>query len=155
MTLDEVLAVYTDDLETEIALLRQVEALAAGQRTVFARGDLVDLAGLATGRAELMHQIAAVEARLAPWRSRIIANLPIARRSSAFAAAETRGREVQALARHLMDYDRRLLTDLEAALEQRRREAHELDTGGATLAAYRRVVAPAVARAGGLVDSRG
>ena len=53
-----------------------------------------------------------------------------------------------------MAADRKFLTDLEATLEGRRREVHDLDTGGATLAAYRRIVVPDVASAG-LFDSRG
>ena len=124
MTLDDVLAAYTDALEAEIAILRQVESLGDCQRAAFARGELVDLAGLANRRAELMDQFAAVETRLAPWRMRIVANLLIARASSAFPAVETRGRELQTLVQHVMDRDRRLLTDLEATLDQRRREAH-------------------------------
>ena len=154
MTLDDVLAAYTAGLESEIELLRQVESLADDQRAAFARGELVDLGGLAVRRAELMHHLSAIEARLSPWRNRILANLAIARRSLHFPAAETRGQETQALVRHLMDRDRRFLNDLEATLEDRRREAHALDTGGATLAAYRRVVAPSTAHAA-LVDSRG
>lgn len=154
MLLDDVLDAYTSGLEAEIALLRQVDALADGQRAAFARGEIVDLAGLATRRAELMHELSAAEARLAPWRARILANLPIAHRSAAFPAADARGREAQALVRQLVERDRSFLNDLESTLEHRRREVHDLDTGGATLAAYRRVVAPARASSG-LIDSRG
>ena len=155
MNLDDALPAYAAGLEAEMEILRQVESLAHTQRAMFGRGELVDLAGIATRRAELMHQLAAVETRLEPWRTRIVANLTTARRSPAFPAAESRGQDVQALVRRLMDHDRRLLTDLETTLEERRREVHDLDTGGATLAAYRRVVAPSVAHAGGLIDSRG
>ena len=155
MNLDDALTAYTAGLEAEAEILRQVEALAHNQRAMFGRGELIDLAGIAARRAELMHQLAAVDTRLEPWRTRIVANLTTARRSPAFAAAESRGQDVQDLVRRLMDHDRRLLTDLEATLEERRREAHDLETGGATLAAYRRVVSPSPAQAGGLVDSRG
>jgi len=155
MTLDDALTAYTAGLDAELEILRQVESLAHNQRAMFARAEIVDLAGIATRRAELMHQLAAVEAKLEPWRTRIVANLTTARRSAAFPAAESRGQDVQVLVRRLMDHDRRLLTDLEVTLEARRREAHDLETGGATLAAYRRVVAPSLAQAGGLVDSRG
>jgi hypothetical protein len=154
MTFDDVLVAYTAGLETEIALLRQVEALADGQRAAFARNELADLGSFAVRRADLMHQLAAVEARVSPCRARIVAGLAIARRAPAFAAAEMRGHEAQALIRQLVERDRCFLSDLEVTLEERRREVHDLGTGNATLAAYRRVVAPGCASAG-LVDSRG
>jgi hypothetical protein len=155
MTLDETLDAYTAGLAAEIELLRQVEGLADAQHAAFARGELMDLAGFAAARARLMHELAAAEARLEPWRTRIRANLAAARRCPGFAVADARSLDAQALVRRLVDHDRKFLGELETTLDARRREVQDLDTGGATLAAYRRVVAPAPIRAGGLVDSRG
>jgi hypothetical protein len=154
MTFDEVLVAYTAGLDAEIAILHQVEALGAEQRAVWARNELLPLGALATRRAALMHDLTAIEARIAPLRHRFRADLDRARRCPGYAEAEARGADVQALASTLMAADRQFLVDLEATLEGRRREAHDLDTGGATLAAYRRIVVPDVASAG-LFDSRG
>jgi hypothetical protein len=154
MTLDDALDAYAAGLDQVLLLLRQVDALAQAQRAAFARGELVDLAGFAARRAELMHKLSAEEARIAPWRARMQANQAVARRLPAFALAESRSREATRLIAELIDHDRAFLSDLEVTLEDRRREAHDLDTGGATLAAYRRVVAPSRESAG-LFDSRG
>ena len=71
-----------------------------------------------------------------------------------YAAAHARGQEAKALVHSLMAADRTFLNDLEATLETRRQEVHALDTGGATLAAYKRVVVPKVATAA-VFDTRG
>ncbi len=154
MTFDEVVVAYTAGLDAEIALLHQVEALAAEQRAVLARDELLPLGALATRRAALMHELAAVEGRIAPLRDRLRGDLERAIRTPGYGAAETRREEAQTLIYRLLAADRTLLTDLEASLASRRREAHDLDTGNATLAAYRRVVEPTLASAG-LFDQRG
>jgi hypothetical protein len=154
MTFDEALLAYGAGLDAAIAILRQVEALGAEQRSAWARNELLPLGALATRRAALMHDLAATESRIAPLRDRLRSDVDRASRTPGYAAAEARSRETQALVLRLMAADRTFLTDLETSLEARRREAHDLDTGGATLAAYRRIVAPAVDSAA-LVDRRG
>lgn len=154
MTFDEVVLAYTAGLDAEIAILQEVEALAAEQRAVWARDELLPLAALATRRAALMHDLAAVEARIVPLRHRLDHDLERALRTPGYAAAETRRQEAQTVIYRLMTADRKFLADLETSLESRRRDAHDLDTGNATLAAYRRVVVPTVASAG-LFDQRG
>jgi len=101
-----------------------------------------------------MHDLAATETRIAPLRDRLRSDLVRARRTPGYPRAEARSQEAQALIRTLMVADRKFLTDLEASLDARRREVQDLETGGATLAAYRRVVVPAVATAG-IFDRRG
>jgi hypothetical protein len=154
MTFDEAVLAYTAGLDAEIALLQQVEALAAEQRAVWARDELLPLGALATRRAALMHEIAAVDAQIAPLRDRLRSDLERARRTPGYGRTEARRQDAQTLIHRLMAADRTFLTDLEASLEARRREAHDLDTGGATLAAYRRVVVPTIGSAG-LFDQRG
>jgi hypothetical protein len=154
MQLADAIAAYAAGLETELELLRRVQALAREQRDCVARDHLAGLGGVATRRAALMNDLADAEARIAPFRERILAQLAEARRHAGFALADALGREAQALVRDVVDHDRAFLSDLEATLEHRRLEAHALDTGGATLAAYRRVVAPPPAHAN-LVDQRG
>jgi len=154
MTFDEAILAYAAGLDAQLALLRQIEALGAEQRAVWARDELLPLGALATRRAALMHELTALEARLAPLRDRFRTDLDRARRCPGYDAAEARRVDVQALAGTLMAADRRLLSDLETSLQARRREAHDLETGGATLAAYRRMVVPDIATAG-LFDTRG
>jgi hypothetical protein len=154
MQLDDVLAAYAAGLAAEIELLRKVDALAREQRDAWANNQLAGLGALATRRAQLMTELATTEDRIAPFRDHILARLAAAREAPAFAAAEARSQEAQALVRRLVENDRSFLSDLETTLEERRREVHTLDAGGATLAAYRRVVAPAPASAN-LVDQRG
>lgn len=154
MSLDEALAAYTTGLESEIACLRQVEALAQEQRAAWSRNDLLPLGALATRRAALMHDLAAIEARVAPLRDRLRVEPIRVRQRPGFGAADARTRQAQALVARLLTEDRSLLADLERTVELRRREAHDLDTGGATLAAYKRVVFPTVHSAG-LLDSVG
>ncbi len=154
MTFDEAVLAYTAGLDAEIGLLQQLEALGAEQRAVWARDELLPLGALATRRAALMHELAAVEARIAPLRDRLQTDLERALRTPGYPTAEIRRQEAQTLIYRLLAADRKLLTDLETSLESRRRESHDLDTGNATLAAYRRVVEPTLASAG-LFDQRG
>jgi hypothetical protein len=154
MSFAEVVAAYTAGLDAQLGLLRQVEALAAEQRGAWLRDELLPLGSLATRRAAVMHELAAVEARIAPLLDRLRTDLERALRTPGYDAAEARRQETRTAIFRLMAADRKFLTDLEASLDVRRREAHALDTGNATLAAYRRVVVPAVASAG-LVDQRG
>jgi hypothetical protein len=154
MQLDDVLAAYAAGLAAEIELLRQVDTLAREQRDAWANNHLAGLGALATRRAQLMTELAAAEDRIAPLRDHILARLAAARQAPAFADAEARSQEAQVLVRQLVENDRSFLIDLEGTLEERRREVHALEAGGATLAAYRRVVLPAPASAA-LVDQRG
>jgi hypothetical protein len=154
MTFDEVVLAYRAGLDAEVALLHQVEALAAEQRAVLGRDELLPLGALATRRAAVMHELAAVEARMAPLRDRLRSDPERALRTPGYGAAEARREEARTLIHRLLAADRTLLTDLETLLASRRQESHDLDTGNATLAAYRRVVVPTVDSAG-LFDQRG
>ena len=154
MTFDDALPAFIAGLDAELAILQQVEALGAEQRAAWARNELLPLGPLATRRAALMHDLAAIENRIAPLRASLRADLESACRTPGYPAAEAKARDVQAFALRLMTADRTFLADLEASLAGRRREAHDLETGGATLAAYRRVVSPTVDSAA-LVDQRG
>jgi len=154
MTFDELVVAYTAGLDAQMAILAQVEELATEQRATWSRNELLPLGGLATRRAALMHELAAVEARIAPLYDRLRADLERALRTPGYGVAEARRQEARGLIYRLMAADRKLLTDLETSLESRRRESHTIDTGNATLAAYRRVVVPTLGSAG-LFDQRG
>ena len=71
-----------------------------------------------------------------------------------FGPAQARHREAETLVRRITASDTRLVDELQTALVERRQLAHALETGGATLAAYRRVLTPTIASAE-LVDRLG
>jgi hypothetical protein len=154
MTLDDALTAYAAGLDAEMGLLQQVAALAADQRHASSDGDLDALAGLADRRAALMTALAEVESRIQPLRRLIIESLPHVTTRPGFGPAQARHREAQALVGRIAASDLRLVDELQAALVDRRQLAQALETGGATLAAYRRVLAPTIASAE-LVDRLG
>lgn len=154
MTLDDALTAYAAGLDAEMGLLQQVAALAADQRHASGDGDLDALAGLADRRAALMTALAEVESRIQPLRRFIVESLPHVTTCPGFGLAQARHRVAQALVGRIAASDSRLVDELQAALVDRRQLAQALETGGATLAAYRRVLAPTIASAE-LVDRLG
>ncbi len=154
MTLDDALAAYAAGLDSELALLRQVEALAAEQHDRITGSAFEEVASIADRRATLMADLAELERQLHPVRAQIVGNLPAARAAAGFGAASARHRTAEALVARIMAADRALVDQLQAALADRRELAHVLEAGGATLAAYRRVIAPGVGSAS-LVDRLG
>ena len=154
MLLDETLAAYTASLDSAIACLQQVEALAEEQRAAWTRNELLPLGALAARRAALMHDLAAIDTQVASLRDRLRGEPARVRQRPGFSTADARTRQARTIVDRVMAADRALLADLGQTVEARRREVHDLDTGGATLAAYKRVVIPAVQSAG-LLDSRG
>jgi hypothetical protein len=157
VTPDEIadaLNAYVAGLDAEIGLLRLVEGLAAAQRQVPESGDLSALAGFAERRNRVMAALADLEHSLHPIRALIVQHLALARTIASFDEAARRHRDAADLIAHIMSEDRTLMTLLEEALDVRRQLAHELDAGGTTLAAYRRVLTPAGGSTG-LVDQMG
>jgi hypothetical protein len=152
--ISDALTAYIAGLDAEIGLLRHVEALAAAQRHVPNSDDLTVFAGFAERRSRVMAALASLEHSLQPVRALIVEHLTLARSVEIFEEAVTRHREAADLITRIMSGDRTLMTLLEEALNVRRELAQSLEAGGATLAAYRRVLTPQIASAG-LVDTHG
>jgi hypothetical protein len=152
--ISDALTAYIAGLDAEIGLLRHVEALAAAQRHVPNSDDLAVFAGFAERRSRVMAALASLEHSLQPVRALIVEHLTLARSVEIFEEAVTRHREAADLITRIMSGDRTLMTLLEEALNVRRELAQSLEAGGATLAAYRRVLTPQIASAG-LVDTHG
>jgi hypothetical protein len=150
----DALTAYIAGLDAEIGLLRHVNALSAAQRGVPNSDDLTTLAGLAERRSRVMAALASLEHSLNPVRALIVQHLELARSVDVFDEAVRRHREAADLITRIMSGDRTLMTLLEEALSTRRELAQSLEAGGATLAAYRRVLTPQIASAG-LVDTHG
>jgi hypothetical protein len=154
MMLDDTLSAYAAGLEAEIGLLRQVATLAGEQRDVSGSAQIDLLGTLADRRADLMTALTEIETRLVPLRQAIVENLPHVTARPGFAQAQARHREAEALVGQITRSDAHLVDEIQSALLERRQLAQALETGGATLAAYRRVLSPTIASAE-LVDRRG
>lgn len=150
LTLDE----FRRGLEAELALLRQLQAVAVRQRDVSDAHDFDRFQVVSDERDRLTRNLLAMEstlaetrAALAGWREQA-ADIPVYGTILALRQASTD------LINDILTSDResmRVLADAEVA---RRAALSSLERGENTLAAYRRVLAPPATNAG-LLDSRG
>jgi hypothetical protein len=148
------LATYGAGLQAELALLHQLESLASSQREYSAHKDLEALTRLGDQRARLTAALVQIEHELKPARENIARYLGAARRFAVFSEVLKRHRMAGELVARILESDRELLHQLQAAEQVRREAAQAIETGEVTLNAYRRVLAPAVASVG-LINRRG
>lgn len=153
-TLAEVLHDYARGLQSEMALLRQVSGLSEAQRQATAGNDLDGLERVSTERDRLTTALVTLEAQLKPLRAVIAGNLDGARQQPGFGMVVDLHREAEGLVSSILHEDRSTLEALATAERTRRMAARAIEAGEATLAAYRRVVAPGPGSAS-LVDRRG
>jgi len=152
--LDEVLASYGDDLASLLAALERLVSLARSGREAAARNDADTLLHIVEERTEASAQIASLEPRIAALRRRIAEHIDLAGTSLSFPAIASRHREGEQLVNTVLALDRETLASLDHAERHRRDVALAIEAGEATLAAYRKVVAPPPFSAG-LIDRRG
>jgi hypothetical protein len=145
---------YRSGLERELGLLGELLSLATRQHDRLQAGDLLALPALAEGRARIMEALAAIEGRVRPVREFIAQRLDDARRLPGFDALVRLHREAEDLVTAIQARDRAILQDLETAGVARREAAQALEAGEATLAAYRKVLAPTPGSAA-IVDRHG
>jgi hypothetical protein len=148
------LATYGAGLQAELALLHQLEALASSQREYSTSKDLDALTRLGDQRARLTAALVQIEHELKPARETIARYLAAARRFAVFTEVLKRHKMAGELVARILESDRELLHQLQAAEQARREAAQAIETGEVTLNAYRRVIAPAVASVG-LINRRG
>jgi hypothetical protein len=148
------LTTYGAGLQAELALLHQLEGLALAQHEASAANDLDRLTAIGDERTRLMTALVRIEADLKPVREIIAAHLSVVRHLPFFEDTLVRHRQAGDLVARILDSDRQLLTQLQAAEQARREAAQAIEAGEVTLAAYRRVIAPSVASVG-LLDRRG
>ncbi len=148
------LATYGAGLQAEIALLHQLEALALSQREYSARNDLDALTRVGDQRGRVTAALVQIEHELKPAREAIAAHLAQARRFAVFSEVLKRHRMAGDLVARILESDRELLQQLQAAEQARREAAQAIETGEVTLNAYRRVLAPSVSSVG-LINRRG
>lgn len=157
MTRDELelrLEEFRKGLETELALLRQLQIVAAQQREISSARDFDRFKIVSDERDRLTRSLLAVEQglaesrdQLANWRTQA-AGIPVYGTILALRQASTD------LVNDILACDRDAMKVLADAELARRAAIASLERGGTTLAAYRKVLAPPVSNAG-LVDRRG
>jgi hypothetical protein len=145
---------YRSGLERELGLLGELLDLATRQRDRLQAGDLPALPALVEARARVMDALSAIEQRVRPLRDTIAQRIEDARRLPGFDALVRLHREAEGLVTAIQLADRTVLHDLETAGVARREALLALETGEATLAAYRKVLAPTPGSAA-IVDQHG
>jgi hypothetical protein len=152
--LSAVLADYGAGLDAAMRLLLQLEELAERQRALPLATDTNALTALVVVRQRLLDGLVALETQLRPLRERIMGQLDLARTVPGFQVVSERHRAVAAAVERIMAVDKESLEILQQADAQRRVDAQSVETAGATLAAYRRVLEGPQGTVG-LVDQRG
>jgi hypothetical protein len=133
---------YRAGLEAEIAMLRQLSALATRQSEAVAGQSSDTLDGLTDARDRVMASLVAVESQLKPIRQALSEQQTRLRHRAEFQDCVALHREAAALAESILAVDEASLHALREAEMARRVAAESLERGGSTLAAYRRVVMP-------------
>jgi hypothetical protein len=134
------LADYRTGLDAELQLLHQLETLATRQRDLPHPPGADDLTALGLERERQLAALLALETQLQPLRQRLLSSLPEARELPGFAGVAERHKRAGDLVALIMRLDRESLDILQKADQDRRAAAQSLETGEATLAAYRRIL---------------
>lgn len=145
---------FRKGLETELALLRQLQLVSAQQREISAARDFDRFKIVSDERDRLTRSLLAVEQGLADsrdhlteWRAQA-SGIPVYGTILALRQASTD------LVNEILACDREAMKVLADAETARRAAMASLERGENTLAAYRKVLAPPIQNAG-LVDRRG
>jgi hypothetical protein len=152
--LEQTVAAYGAGLEAELSLLRQLSGLADQEQRASARDDLEAVAELSDERERLMAGLLIVEDGIRPLRPVLAANREDATSIPAFTDVVALHRVASHLVATILSADQETLTTLRDASTRRKAATQAIESGGQTLTAYRRVIAPAVSNAA-LVDRRG
>lgn len=152
--LADALAQYRAGLEAQIALLEQLAAVAARQRSVTARRDFERLAAEGDERDRLTRALVTIEEGLQSVRGRMAGARIRAAAMGGYADAVDLRQRAAALVARILATDDESLQSLADAELARRAAVASLEQGETTLAAYRRVLAPSLGHAS-LVDRRG
>jgi hypothetical protein len=145
---------YRAGLEAEIALLRQLSALAARERETTASGELGPLDDITDARDRVMASLVSIESQLRPVRQTLAAARDRLRGVEAFDELRVLHDQAATLAEHIVSTDDHTRASLRDAELARRFASESLEKGESTLAAYRRVVAPELSQSA-LVDRKG
>ena len=157
MTTDELavaLPAYTAGIEAELALLGNLRRLAEQQRDASESRNLAEVNRAGDERERIMAALARLEHELKPIRLEIAAMQNEAKKLDGFEAISALHRTAASLVVEILQADENTLAQLKLAELTRRTIAQSVENGEPTLAAYRRVLTPALG-SGGLIDRRG
>ena len=152
--LEHATALYVAGIEAELVVLRRLERLSARQREASQHQDLHALQRIADERAQATSSLVELEQKLKPVRETLTLHQELARRQGSLDDLVALHRAAAHLVAAILVSDDQALHALREAELARRSAAHALESGHATLDAYRRVVAPPV-RGPTFVDHRG
>jgi hypothetical protein len=136
------LAEYRAGLDAELALLRQLDALSAHQRTAVTTGDVAALRDVHAARESVMRSLVEVEHELVPLRATLAQERHTLAGLREFQAVAALHAEAAAMVNRIIASDEQSKAALEQAELARRAAAIATEKGGTTLQAYRRVITP-------------
>lgn len=145
---------FRKGLETELVLLRQLQAVAAQQREVSAARDFDRFKIVSDERDRLTRSLLAIEEGLAGDRELLARQRERASSLPVYGTILALRQASSDLVNDILSSDQAAMQALADADVARRAALASLERGESTLAAYRRVLAPPVANAG-LVNTRG
>ena len=143
-----VLAEYARGLDDELRLLALLDEVASRQQSLPNTPEPADLTSLGAERARHLSALTALELQLTPRREQIASRLAEARQIAGFADVAEGHRRAAELVARIVARDAESLAVLEGADRDRRDAAHSIETGEATLAAYRRTLQQPASSAG-------
>lgn len=157
MTRDELeltLEEFRKGLETELALLRQLQVVAGQQREISAARDFDRFKLVSDERDRLTRSLLAVEQGLSEQREALSTHREQAQGIPVYGTILALRQASTDLVNEILSSDQEAMKVLADAEMARRAAMASLERGETTLAAYRKVLAPPVSNAG-LVDRRG
>jgi hypothetical protein len=143
--LPPLVAQYRAGLEAEMTLLHRLEHLAAQQRETSEQGNLEALAAVSDQRDRVMAGLVTIEHELKPIRMALLEYRRSLEDIEEFQDVAALHRTAAEMVERIVTQDRNSLDALKEAELARRFAARALGQGESTLAAYRRVVRPAIA----------
>lgn len=152
--LRDALAQYRAGLEAELALLDQLAQVATRQHGESARRDFEGLGLAGEERDRLTRALVAIENGLQPVRARLTAARDRAAAQPGYTEVVALRQRAAAIVARVLSTDEESIQALADAELARRAAVASLEQGETTLAAYRRVLSPALGQAS-LVDRRG
>jgi hypothetical protein len=152
--LPQLVAHYRAGLEAELTLLQRLQVLASEQRALSERGDLEALSHVSDQRDRVTAGLVQIEHELKPVRNMLLQHRRALDQLREFTSVAVLHESAAALVERIVVEDRASLDALKHAEQARRFAAQSLEHGETTLAAYRRVVSPALPGAS-LVNRKG
>jgi hypothetical protein len=145
---------YAAGIEAELALLKQLRQLALAQHEASQARKIDEVNRAGDERERVMAALVQLEHELKPIRREIAAHKEEAEKFSGFAAIVALHQTAASLVSDVLQADRNTLEELKSAELARRTSAQAIESGEATLAAYRRVLTPSLGSSG-LIDRQG